>query len=254
MALVAGHGFGKTVFAASAPNALFALSDKEGAESARNLGVGLDSDEWPIRSWEELDELYEYMVNDGCDEYTWLVHDNATVENKYAMRAAMALPKGAHNDYIPAQQSYQYSQNAFLQMVDRFTDLPINQIWIVRPRLISVDDPDTGSMDIYTADIQNDGIAENFLGMMKIVGMGKPVEPQDDEDSDDEPARRLFFKHRGPYRGKDRTTALGVYQDDLTVPRMMELIEARRRKAARKVTGGSRPAAKKTAVRRRRTA
>jgi hypothetical protein len=54
----------------------------------------------------------------------------------------------------------------------------------------------------------------------------------------------LYFSHRGMFRGKDRTNALGPFRDNLDVPRMMRLIEAKR--------SGKKPVAKKTAATRRR--
>lgn len=255
-AIVAGHGFGKTTFAASAPNALFAMSDREGAESAKALGVGAGNDEWRITHTNNgdnsLEALYNYMVSEGCNEYKWLVHDNASVENRLCMKAAMEIvrnrPGNKQDIFTPDKPQYQRSQNQFLELVEMFYDLPINQIWLVHPRLMYIE-TDDGSQEVITASVQNDQIAESFLGMMPIVGMGTDVFKDNPDGGEPIHKRRLYFSHKGPYRGKDRTNALGKFKDDLDVPRMLRLIEDKR---AGKVT---RPAAKKaTAVRRRRTA
>jgi hypothetical protein len=255
MALVAGHGFGKTVFAASAPNALFAMSDKEGAESARNMGVGLGNEEWAINHFDQgdnsLSELYDYMRSQGCDQYTWLVHDNVTIENKLAMARAMeimnARPGSRQDPFVPDKPQYQRSQNQFQTMVLDFFDLPINQLWIVHPRIMTLSDPDGNDEEIITAQIQNDQISEWFLGLMPIVGMGTQRKLEGKRD----PVRRIYFAHRGPYRGKDRTHSLGKYQDNLTIPRMMELVEAKRTAVKPARTRVTRPTKKAAAVRRR---
>jgi hypothetical protein len=258
MALVGGHGVGKTVFAATAPNALFAMSDKEGAESARNMGVGAGNEEWAINHFDQGDNsltaLYDYMVAEGCNDYSWLVHDNVTVENKLAMGRAMeimnARPGSRQDPFVPDKPQYQRSQNQFQKMVIDFFDLPINQLWIVHPRLITMADPETGEdEEIITAQIQNDQVAEWFLGMVPIVGMVT----QRKIEGRKEPVRRIYFSHRGPYRGKDRTHALGNYKDNLTIPRMTELIEARRASNKPARTRVTRPT-KTAASRRRRTA
>jgi hypothetical protein len=255
-AIVAGHGFGKTTFAASAPNALFAMSDREGAESPKSLGIGVNNDEWRITHADKgeysLQALYDYMLGGGCDQYEWLVHDNASVENRLCMRSAMEIMRGRPGNkqdiYTPDKPQYQRSQNQFLEMVEMFYDLPINQIWLVHPRVMYLqDDPEGESKEVITAAVQNDQIAESFLGMMPIVGMGTDIE-REVEGGQTEHKRRLYFSHRGMYRGKDRTNALGKFRDDLDVPRMLRLIEAKR---AGKVT---RPVKKAAPARRRRTA
>jgi hypothetical protein len=257
MAVVAGQGFGKTVFAGTAPNALFLMSDREGAESAVSLGYGRNSKEVPIRHLDQgphsLLNALDYMYDKGCDQFEWLVHDNATVENRLCLKRAIQRqverPGSKMHKWQADKGQYLEAQNSFLGITEDFFDLPINQIWLVRPKLMVFDDPEKGSIDILGADIQNPQVAENFLGLFSIVGMGMVREVQKNGKPDY--VRRMYFSHRDPYRGKDRTNSLGNYKDDLTVPRMMELIEAKR--ASRRST--TRRATKKTvATRTRRTA
>ncbi len=259
MCVVAGQGFGKTVFATTAPNALFLMSDREGAESGVALGYGRGSKEVQIKTFQEGDHsllhALDYMYDTGCDNFEWLVHDNATVENRLTMKHALSVSKavkeGKQSKYIPDKPQYQFSQNAFLSVTEDYFDLPINQIWLVRPKLLTLDDPEKGSIDLLGADIQNPQVAENFLGLFSIVGMGMVREVE--EGNKKRHVRRMYFSHRDPYRGKDRTGSLGNYKDDLTVPRMVELIEAKRaarRTPSRTVRRGATASTKKTAMRR----
>lgn len=260
-AFIAGQGFGKTVLAGSAPNALFLMSDREGAESAVSLGLGRNSKEVSINSFKDGDQslmrALDYMHDGGCDRFEWLVHDNATVENRLAMKQAMkdtkAVREGRQSKYLPDKPQYQWSQNAFLSITEDFMDLPINQIWLVRPKLITLDDPEKGSIDLLSADIQNPQVAENFLGLFSIVGMGMVREVE--KAGKKQHVRRMYFSHRDPYRGKDRTGALGNYKDDLDIPTMVGLIEAKRaaRAARRTVKRTGTVPAKKTAAARRRS-
>lgn len=255
MCVVAGTGFGKTVFSATAPNALHVVSDLEGTESAVSVGVGQGNKEWMVDHFDtgdnSLQAVYDYMAGGGCNEFEWLIHDTVTSENNLAMDRAMELMRARHmtrdGEYIGKQDYYvadkpQYlrSQQQFMEMVKLFHGLPINQIWLAWPRKMIIVDPETDEeQEVWTAGIQNDYVAEKFLGMMKVIGYGHARKGEGGKT-----LRRMYFSQRGMYRGKDRYNALGNYKDDLTVPRMMGLIEAKR-------SGAVRRPARKTATRRR---
>lgn len=244
MALVCPSGFGKTVFGATAPRALVLTTDPEGTLSAARMGIGKGNDEWAVRYWEKqenepgeqlsMEDVYDYMLSEGCQEYDWLVHDNATEEQNFAMARAMkialARPGNKQDKYIPDKMQYQRSQNSFVQMTKMFIDLPINQIWTVHRTMMTTTQADGDEIEFYSANIQgkNGAIAEQFLGYMNIIAHGEVKEQR--VSAGDKVAikrvRRYYFTHTGPYRGKDRFHALGNYKDDLTVPQMMEIIEA----------------------------
>lgn len=253
MALVTGNGFGKTTFAATAPNALHLTTDPEGTLSAWSRGIGKGNDEWPIRNWEKvegpdsLEEAYEYMREEGCRKYKWLIHDNVTEEQDLAMDRAMKIalgrPGAKQDRFTPDRPQYQRSQRAFMEFTKQFLALPINQIWTGHRVLMTPNVDEEDAEDFYTVNIQGKegAIAERFLGYMNVIAFGEMKRVQ--EAGKRKVVRRYYFTHTGPYRGKDRFHALGNYKDDLDVPTMMGIIEA-------KLAGNRRPA-KKTAVRRR---
>lgn len=256
MCVVAGTGFGKTVFSATAPNALHLVSDPEGTESAVSvLGPNTGNQEWAIDHIQNGDNslaaAYEYLRAEGCNQFEWLIHDTVTAENGLAMDAAMEImrkkPGGKQDKFIPDKPQYLRSQMQFWDMYKEFTGLPIHQIWLAWPRKMIVINPETEEEEeVWTAGIQNDYVSEKFLGNMKVIGYGHTFK------KDDDTVRRMYFSQRGMYRGKDRTNSLGNFKDDLTVPRMMKIIEAKRsaRSAARRTGAIPRPV-KKTASRRR---
>lgn len=232
MALVTGSGFGKTVLCGTAPRALFLTTDPEGTISAKRMGS--TAEEWRIESWQDKDGLldaYRYMVDEGCKEYDWLIHDNSTEEQQLLMNTAigvrLATPRGGGTSpYVPEQREYQIAQNGFIDQTKKFLTLPIHQIWTVHRKWQSVDPnggEDGGGEGFWSANIQGQqgAVAEQFLGYMNIIGHGEVTKNKDDKE-----VRRLYFKHWKQYRGKDRFQALGAYKDDLTIPKMMELIEA----------------------------
>lgn len=246
MAIVAASGFGKTVFCGTAPKALILSTDPEGTLSAKKLGS--TADEWRIRDWEDSDdsltEAYRYMRDEGCDEYEWLIVDNATECLELARGRCMDLARARNNKldaFVPTQQDYQRSQNMLVQFVKKIHDLPINVIWTVH----RTENEDGEGEPYYGAAIhgQKGQLAQQILGYMNIVAMGEVVE------KDEKEVRRYYFTHRGPYRGKDRFIALVPYKDNLTVPKMMKIIDDAedtplKRKPARRTP------ARKTAARR----
>jgi hypothetical protein len=242
LAIVTGSGFGKTVFSGTAPKALFLTTDKEGTMSAKKHGS--TADEWKINSWEDpggLEDAYQYMLHEGCKEYDWLIHDNATEEQNLGMEKAMevALLKApSRNPYVPDKREYQISQNGFIAITKKFIDLPVHQIWTVHRKWF---DPDNGEEGFWSANIQGGqgAIAEQFLGYMNMIGHGEVK-----KNAKGETVRRLYFDHYLTYRGKDRYDAMGRSRDNLTVPRMMELIQGKAtprttRRTVRKATSAA---------------
>lgn len=251
MGLVTGSGFGKTVFCGTAPEALFLTTDMEGTVSAKAFGS--TAEEWKISSWEDkggLEDAYTWMLQEGCKSYKWLLHDNATEEQNLgmglAMEQALAKPGGKiRSPYVPDKREYQISQNGFIHITKRFHALPIQQVWTVHRKWFepSNDIEDPEMQGFWSANIQGQqgAVAEQFLGYMNIIGHGEVVKNKAGTQ-----VRRLYFDHYKAYRGKDRFDALGRFQDNLTIPKMMELIAAKqqgktvrpaaRRRVTRKTT------------------
>lgn len=220
MLVMAPSGFGKTVFAGTAPKALFLTTDPEGTFSA--FRKGSDADEWTVRTWADLMDAYTWLRNGGCDEYEWLVIDNITEAQHLGMQAAHQIsikrPGSRVDEFVYDMWDYQRGQLSLIQMVNQFNDLPIHKIWTSHRR----DNEDGEGEPFYSAVIQGGqgAVAQQIQGYMNVIGSGQ-MEKKDGKD-----VRRMYFTHTGPHRGKDRFQALGNFKDDLTVPRMMELIES----------------------------
>lgn len=255
MAVIAKSGFGKTVFCGTAPNAIFLTTDPEGTVSA--YGFGSTADEWQIGSWQTLEEAYRWLRDEGIEEegYEWVILDNITMAQYLAMDESlqMAVDKNAKRDrFVPDKYEYQRSQNATINMVLRFNDLPVNIIYTSHRKGME----DSDGQDYYSAAIQGqDGmVAEQILGYMNIIAFGEVEKDKEKKKT----VRRYYFVHHGPYRGKCRfispsgRSVLGSFKDDLTVPEMMELINTAKGRSG--TTTAKRTVAKKTATRRTTTA
>lgn len=221
MCVVAESGFGKTVFAGTAPEALFLTTDPEGTVSAQRQGS--TADEWPIKTWDDLNEAFIYLRDEGCDEYDWVIIDTITEAQTKAMKSSIdsGLKQNPGRDpLVPAQQDYQRSQNAIVQMVQKFHDLPVNVLWTAH----RTDMEDANGDPYYGAAIHGGkgSLAQQILGYMSIVGYGEMVTTEDNKR-----VRRMYFSHTtAGHRGKDRFAALGNYKDNLTVPKMLDIIAA----------------------------
>jgi hypothetical protein len=247
MMVVAGPGFGKTVFSGTAVKALFLTTDPEGTISAKQMGS--TADEWEIKHWDDLNAAYRYLRDGGgSDEYDWVIIDNTSQAQALGMGATMEIArksKPSLDEFIPTQQDYQRSQLMMDQMVKRFNDLPMNVLWTAH----QTTEEDAEGQPYFSAAIhgQKGAIAQTIMGYMNIVGFGQVVE------KDGKEARRLWFTHSGSFRGKDRYMALGRFKDNLTIPELEKLVAAARVKAARpatKTTTKARTARPATAARR----
>lgn len=245
MALIAKSGFGKTVFSGTAPRALFLTTDPEGTTSA--AGMGSTAEEWKITSWDELNKAYRWLRDGGVENYDWIIVDNITEAQRMAMQASIDAEmkkRPGRDEFVPEQADYQRSQNATIQMVLRFNDLPVNLIYTSHRK--GMEDGDGN--DYYSAAIQGQQgqVAEQILGYMNVIAFCETKE------KDGKDVRRYYFTHTGPHRGKCRyilngKSVLGNFKDDLTVPEMMELIE-KAKAAARSGKLSARSSATKTAT------
>lgn len=246
MLLVAGPGFGKTVFWGTGNEGiLFLTTDPEGTVSA--FMMGSTSKEWEIKHWEDIMECFRYLKGGGIAELgiKWVVIDNASEAQKLGMKANMERSrkgKPGLDEFIPTLDNHQRTQIMFLDMVKQFHDLPVNVGWT---SWIETHE-DAAGEEYFAPAIhgQKGAIAQEFAGLMNIVGYGEVIEDGEDE------LRRVWFTHSGPYRGKDRYVALGKKRDGLDVPKMERIIAAAVKKRIAEKGATSAPANKVPTARR----
>jgi hypothetical protein len=250
MFLIAPQSFGKTVFCGTAPNAIFLTTDPEGTISARQMGS--DAEEWRIQNWTDLNNAYRWLRDEGIQSegYKWLIIDNITEAQRMGMWESMVITKRNSNapskldEWVPTQADYQRSQNMILKFALQINDLPINVIYTSHIKGME----DEEGEPVFSAAIhgQKGALSNQIVGYSNITAMGELIpgkNPGDDE------VRRFWFSAHGAYRGKDRFVALGRYQDNLTVPKMMEII-GNRKPVARKSSAAPSPAPAATSTRR----
>lgn len=247
--IVAGPGFGKTVFWGTAPNALFLTTDPEGTVSAWAFGSA--AQEWEVKTWTALNDAYKYLRDGGIAEMNldWVIIDNASEAQNLGMRENIDNSR-KHNasldEFIPSQANYQRTQNMMLDLVKKFHDLPVNVGWTAWTETHE----DNEGNEYFAPGIhgQKGMIAQTIAGYMNMVGYGEVVEINDKE------VRRIWFTQRGPFRGKDRFTAMGAKRDALDVPKMMQLIEAKKAELRKARSAGKTASTTKKVAPVRRTA
>ena len=246
--IVADSGFGKTVHAGTAGNALFLTTDPEGTISAKMFGS--EAKEWKIETWSELNEAYAYLRDGGIAKRNlkWVIIDNISEAQNLAMFETMKNARDRNknrDEFVPAIDDYQRSQNMLKVMVKKFHDLPVNIMWTAWQ--VRHSDPDG---EVYFAPAihgQDGALAQTIAGYMNITGYGQVI-----EDDDGKEHRRIWFSHHDKFRGKDRYNVLGKARDDLDVPKLETLVTAALKRAEAKKTGApARPVAKKPVATRR---
>ena len=79
------------MFSGTAPKALFLTTDPEGTLSARKFGS--KAEEWRISDWDGVNKAYKWMRDEGCGEYEWLIVDNITEMQIFALEDAVRLSR-----------------------------------------------------------------------------------------------------------------------------------------------------------------
>jgi len=222
MMIVGDAGFGKTVFAGTADNALFLTTDPEGTISA--LVFGSTAKEWKIETWSELNEAYRYLRDGGIKEIglKWVIIDNISEAQNLGMKETMELARSNNSkldEFISSQQDYLRSQNMLRQMVKMFNDLNVNILWTAWQTRLEDENGDA----YYAPGIhgQQGMLGQTIAGYMNMVGYGEVV-----HDSKGDDVRRIWFSTSGRFRGKDRFNALIPFRDRLTIPKMERLVDA----------------------------
>lgn len=221
MMIVAAPGFGKTVFAGTARDALFLTTDPEGTISAKRRGS--TAKEWKIKSWADINEAFVWLRSEGHKLFKWVIIDNVTEAQLMARQSSMDKARktnATRDEFVPGLDDHQRSQNMTVDMVKRFNDLPMHVIYTSH----MTTEEDAEGETFFSAAIhgQKGALARQILGYMNVVGFGEVVENDAGEE-----VRRVWFTHHGSYRGKDRFGVLGQARDGLTVPKLQALIEGK---------------------------
>lgn len=228
-------GVGKTVFAGSANKVLFLAPEDDGTMSAKRLGS--KANKIKIKSWKDLQRAYEWLYDEPDHGFEWVCIDSITEMQNMLLRTILdeVVKKNPERDLdIPAIADHQKWQNMFKRFVKAFNALPVNILWTA---LVRAEEDEEGD-PFLTPSIQGKGYAMSqdiasymtSYGCMQIKRVRNPDFDDEEDVSKENPkykkVRRITWEDTGPIQGKDRTTVLAPYTQDMNLQQIHELIQS----------------------------
>lgn len=220
---------GKTRFGATAPNVLI-LDPEEGTTGLTKS----DPNVWPITSWQELDDAYQFLKR-GKHNYEWVCADGLTRFSNMSLRFVMSLEEERDLTRKPGmvqKQDYGKSGELLKGMLWNFHTLPMGVIYTAQERAMEIEnDPDTEDGDaeaasmMYVPDLPK-GARSAVNSIVDVIGRIYTVRldhPQ--KEGVKVVQRRLWLSPHVAYdTGYRSDFVLPDYLKGPTVPRLMQLI------------------------------
>lgn len=231
----AASGVGKTVLGGSDDKVLFIAPEDNGTLSAKRFGS--TAKKWPVHSWEDISEAYDYLYDLSEDgqkplPFNWVVIDSATEMQQMCMRAILneAVAQNPSRDPdIPAIQDWQKYYEMFKRLVKAFNDLPVNVLWTALEQDGEDEEGETYKVPL----LQGKGTqyARLFASWMTAFGymyiLRQPVKGKNPDDPVQYRERRVITWRATPkVMAKDRTRTLEPHTVDLSLKQIRERIEA----------------------------
>lgn len=221
-------GIGKTVFTGSAGKGTFIMDSDLGSESAEAMGS--NADVMPVPDYEELHKAYDFLANDKHD-YNFVWWDSLTLFQDRTLIDDILVDAHADNprqsEDVASQREYLVNQNRIGKYVRLFIALPIN--FGFTAHVMTGPNPQDPDQLLYMPMLQGGKgeFASKIAGYMNMVGyLGFANVPG--PNGNKIKVQRMQFRASDTVYAKDRFNALGAYMDRPTLPKVMDLIEAKR--------------------------
>lgn len=214
---------GKTVFAGTAPKALFLTTDIEGTESARALGS--TADEWPINSFAEFCEAVAWVVSGGgCQEYDWINVDTITeLEELCWQEQLVSTDVRRASKYQPNKADYPLVWAKTREQLAMLGRAPVNTLFIAHTMRIdreTADADDTVTLAMPAIGSRKRGdLSMALVAQHGMVGYMRKVTEEGGKT-----VRQILTESSGRWVARDRSTKLGSGMNDPTVPKMLDRI------------------------------
>lgn len=233
-------GAGKTVFAASAEKALIVTNDS--AETISAAAMGSTADVWVAPTYEDIDQVFEYLRHEGHKEYDWVWIDNITLLQDQAMDRLMeelVAEKPHRNRWVPDQHEYLVNQSRLSTMVRSFKKLPMHVGYTAH--VMKTEDNDGKVLYLPMIQGGQGALSQKICGYMNIVGYMQTYR------KDDETKRRLLLEKQGKFHAKGRYPGMQGRLEDPSVPALEKAMAA----SLANASGTTRPRRTTASTRRR---
>jgi hypothetical protein len=205
--------------------------------------VGSTADEWVVDSWNEMEEVNEYMRHEGQHEYEWFALDSISIWQDAGLddvyedmlaRKHTERERQLRAQFGPDKGEYGVNMHRLAKWVRNICALDVNFIVTAHP--FKDEDPD-GDI-VYMPWVQGKQMPEKICGYMNLVGYLTVR-----EDKNGNHRRILITDRRDKWYAKDQFDAFDGLLRDPTLPRIEEGINKKlkpktkskpKKKAARK--------------------
>lgn len=256
-----GHmGSGKTVIGGKLPGRVLIIANEQGTIAAKRQGS--KAKVWKIMKWEDLVKAYEWLANVDKIPFDWIVIDSITDMQYKCIRWIMRNVVAANpqrDPHIPAQGDHFKWQLAMKEMIVDFNELPVNIMWTAQEMVR--EDPEGEDIILPLIEGKDYQISSWVCAQMDIVShmANKTVKKRVNGQVEKVFVRRMTCNESPPIFAKDRYDVLGRVVDNPDIVALVKRIQDTEtgRPAARPAARAGttrRPAAKKTAARKRTSA
>ena len=228
---------GKTHLCNSAPNVLI-LDPENGTDELKKS----DPEVWPITSWLDLDEVYQWLKGskEARDKYEWIAVDGTTRMSNMALRYVMRQEEERNLERRPGfveQRDYGKAGELFKGMLLNFQTLPQGIIYTAQERFVEVgdngenDDDAENTTTMFVPDLPKGARSTinsivDGIGRLYVVNAKKKVRVKGGEIVEREyKQRRLWLTDHAQYDTGFRSEYdLPDYLKDPTVERLINLM------------------------------
>jgi hypothetical protein len=220
---------GKTRFAASAPDVLI-LDPESGTEGLTKTNPNV----WPVDSWQEFDDAYQFLKLDK-HPYKWVCVDGLTRFSNMSLRFVMGMEEERDLSRKPGmvqKQDYGKSGELLKGMLWNFHSLNMGVIYTAQERAMEIeDDPDTEDGDaeavsmMYVPDLPK-GARSAVNSIVDVIGRIYTVRLDHPQKEDVKVVqRRLWLAPHVAYdTGYRSDYTLPDYLKGPTVPKLVQLL------------------------------
>lgn len=216
-------GSGKTVLAATSPDALILDAD-DGTESGALQGS--DADVWRITDYHDLTEAYEYLRHEKHD-YRWVWLDSVSLFQEKGLDQIM-LDLIADRPYrdpdVPDKGEYGKNMRRLGKLIRMYKGLPLHFGMTAHPMRMEDEDGHV----TYMPYVQGRQMPEKFCAYMNVVGYLTETRVKSKGSKEVTSQRVLYTRSHGKYYAKDRFDAFTNGRIiNPTIPDIVSKIRAR---------------------------